>query len=182
MKVIVSPNYSGQGWYDPRSGVNFLKGHGEISIPKGVDMSNINRHIRLNYLIVVEDSTIEKEPKENPDLVTLTPGKLLAEAKREAEEQKSFREEENVEEESETVETKIEEENLDAKTEEDTETETSELPEQEASEKDETTAEEVEESKDDVDSYKCQYCARVLKTPGGKASHERACKENPDNK
>jgi hypothetical protein len=57
--VKISPFYTGRGWFDPRSGINFLKQYGEIEIPLGKDIRNIQRDIRQNALIVVKGSVEE---------------------------------------------------------------------------------------------------------------------------
>lgn len=59
LKVQVSPFYSGQGWYDPKSGINFMKRNGVVEIPPGCDITNIERNILRNLLIVVEGSIDE---------------------------------------------------------------------------------------------------------------------------
>jgi hypothetical protein len=59
-KVYVSPTYHGNGWYDPKAGMNFFKRDGIITIPDGVNTVNIDRYITLNYLVEVK----EEEPVE----------------------------------------------------------------------------------------------------------------------
>ena len=161
LKVIVSPHYHGNGWYDPKAQMNFFKRDGVITIPDGTDLTNINRYIRLNYLVVVEDGVEEK--KDNPPkLVTKTPGQLLSGDKR-GQEQEEVRNdtepEKNVEEEKEEAKIEVEEKI------------------------------EVEKKPEDIKETKpaksgkvpCRYCGKLY-SARGIANHEKSCKKNPDNK
>ena len=153
MKVRVNPNYHGNGWYDPRSGMNFFKRDGVITIPEEVDKSNINRHINLNYLIEI----IEEQPEPQQELVVQTPGQLLAE-----DNQRSA---------------------VEAQPEEIVEEEQTEVKVKSETVEDNPLGDIVEETiESEEEKHICQFCSRELKTAGGKATHEKSCKENPDNK
>lgn len=154
MKVRVSAYYHGVDWYDPKSGLTFSKKDKEIDIPDNVNMYNINRYINLNYLDVIneEESTIK------PDTIVRTaPNILLAEAEANAKA--------NVEEVIEDIEdTVVEETVVDVET---------EITKPEV--KEEIVVEEIKNEK-----VECQFCNKEYSTRGI-ASHERACKENPEN-
>ena len=153
MKVIVNPNYQGNGWYDPRAGINFFKRDGEITIPEGTNLENINRYLVLGYLISVEE---DKVVQQEPELVVQTPGQLLTEDNVSSEEpslsEEPVEEVENAEEEVENAEEEVE-----------------------------NAEEEVVVIAEEAEKHICQFCGKELKTAGGKASHERSCKKNPDN-
>lgn len=74
MKVYVSPTYHGSGWFDPKAAMNFFKRDGIVTIPDGTDLTNINRYIKLNYLIKVEEEPVE----EIPQVVISTANELLS--------------------------------------------------------------------------------------------------------
>lgn len=75
--VEVSPDYYGDGWYDPRSEQWFKKELGLITIPDDADLTNVTRYLRFNYLIEV------KEPKKvdtsDQKVMKASAGQLLAE-------------------------------------------------------------------------------------------------------
>jgi hypothetical protein len=172
MKVIVNPNYSGKGWHDPRSKMNFMKDMGAIEIPEGINMLNINKYINLNYLVVVEEDKKEEVVEEtatNPK----TPRQLLAEDEPKAEEPTVEEPAEEVEEpEAEVVAEEVENpEVMD-------EVEEAQEPEEEPAAEE---AEDIKEVPEEDDAHICMYCGKELKTAGGRASHERACKKNPEN-
>lgn len=173
VKVLVNPNYNGTGWYDPLSRINFLKDAGVITIPGTANMSNINRYIRLNYLVLPE---VEELPIEETltQVTVLTPNQLLAKAE----------EEERAKKEAEEIEEKILEEEL-AKEIEKLEEEIQEIVHEDDNldreEVQEEAEEETEEEIQEEDSLDCQYCGRTLKSASGKVSHEKSCKQNPNN-
>ena len=175
MKVIVNPNYQGNGWYDPRAGINFFKRDGEITIPEGTNLENINRYLVLGYLISVEE---DKVVQQEPELVVQTPGQLLTEDNVSSEEpslsEEPVEEVENAEEEVENAEEEVEnaEEEVVVIAEEEVEN---------AEEEVENAEEEVVVIAEEAEKHICQFCGKELKTAGGKASHERSCKKNPDN-
>lgn len=160
MKVIVNPNYSGKGWHDPRSKMNFMKDMGAIEIPKDVNMLNINKYINLNYLVVVEEDKKE-EIVEEPTRIIKTPRQLLAEDEPKAEVPEAEEPAEEVQEPEAEV-----------------EAEEAQEPEEEPTAEE---AEDIEEVPEEDDAHICMYCGKELKTAGGRASHERACKKNPEN-
>lgn len=157
LKVVVSPHYHGNGWYDPKAKMNFFKRDGVITIPDGTDLTNINRYIRLNYLVVVEDEIKEKKD-DLPQLVTSTPGQLLS-GKETGQEQAKIQ-----------VATKPKESN------EETQKEKREAVEAKAEQK-------VKDKKPTKKKGKvaCRYCGKLYSVRGI-ASHEKSCKKNPDNK
>jgi hypothetical protein len=59
IKVAVSPFFGGEDWTDELTGITFEKnprGLNVYSIPAGLDLTNIRKAIRLNSLMVVEDT------------------------------------------------------------------------------------------------------------------------------
>lgn len=62
--VKISPFYVGRGWYDPKTGITFQKALGPVRIPEGLDLTNIERNIRNNVLIITSGSI--EEYKRNP--------------------------------------------------------------------------------------------------------------------
>ena len=57
IKVAVSPFYGGEDWTDELTNITFEKngrGLNVYSIPANLDLTNINKAIRLNALILVE--------------------------------------------------------------------------------------------------------------------------------
>lgn len=144
MKVMVNPNYQGQGWYDARSKMKFSKELGVIEIPDNIDLRNVKRYLVLGYLL--SEEVFMERPKEEPvQPVTKTPGELLAEVE-------AAPEEVEIEEESEEEEFQ-EDEYL-----------------------------EVDTPEDDVpERTDCQFCGKEYSSRGLNL-HERACKENPENK
>lgn len=159
LKVKVNDSYAGSGWYDPKSKLDFTKSEGVIEISEDVDKSNINRYIRLNYLLKIEDGTDTVTEEEQARLTIQTPAQLLAEDK-----EKMTKE---------TIEEVIQE-----VTEEDTSKELAE----EIKEPDELEEPE-EEAKEAVSNEKeaCKFCGKKY-SPKGLANHEKSCKKNPDNK
>lgn len=153
LKVKVSSNYHGVGWYDPKSRMNFMKGDGVITVPDGTNMYNINRYINLNYLEVVTEA---QPVKEKETIVNVTPSELLSK-------------------ESEQVINNAEEIKETETVEETVEVEATEITEEVISE----VVEVQEEIKDG--KVACQYCGKKY-SQKGLGSHEKACKENPDNK
>lgn len=77
IKVMVSPFYSGEGWLDKSTGINFepnKTGQPAIySIPEGKDLSGIKKAIQINSLFLVEGTIEElkeievKEPKKEEE-------------------------------------------------------------------------------------------------------------------
>lgn len=157
LKVKVSSNYHGVGWYDPKSRMNFMKGDGVITVPDGTNMYNVNRYINLNYLEIVKDSepVIEKET-----IINISPNKLL-----------SKESEQVIDNAEEIIKTEAVEETVEVEI-----TNTTE-------EVVEETIEEVVEVQEEIKDGKvaCQYCGKKY-SQKGLGSHEKACKENPDNK
>jgi hypothetical protein len=79
-RFIVSSTYHGNGWYDPKSGINFFKqgpAGGVISVPDGVDTTNIDRYVNLNYLIELKE---EVPTEDKPVIAQKTPNQILEEA------------------------------------------------------------------------------------------------------
>ncbi len=70
--VRVSPFYTGRGWVDRLSGVEFRKEYNNITIPSFKDIDRIERDIIHNVLIVVQGSVEEykKEKIKEADLIT----------------------------------------------------------------------------------------------------------------
>lgn len=170
LKVTVSPHYHGVDWYDPKSGITFSKGKGEILIPDGVNMYNINRYINLNYLNIVQDEASTPEPD---TIIHSTPNQLLSEVETKIETQV------NADEVIEETEKVVVDESLtiiEAKeivAEEATIAGETEITEPEV--KEEIVVEEIKNEK-----VECQFCNKEYSTRGI-ASHEKACKENPEN-
>lgn len=57
IKVAVSPFYSGKGWTDEYTNIRFEtnpRGLNVYTIPTNLDLTGINKSIRLNSLILVE--------------------------------------------------------------------------------------------------------------------------------
>lgn len=86
--VKVSPFYTGRGWYDPKSGLNFRKEYGNIAIPEGKDLLNVKRDIKVNALVIVEGSIEEYESAKLESGVKLA-AKAAEEAKLAAEKAKA---------------------------------------------------------------------------------------------
>lgn len=97
MKVMVNPNYQGEGWYDARSMMQFSKESGIIEVPDDVDLRNVKRYLTLGYLLP-EEIFAEKVKEEPSQPATKTPGELLVE-KEEAPQEIEIEEEPEVEEE-----------------------------------------------------------------------------------
>jgi hypothetical protein len=63
IRVAVSPFYGGEDWTDAATGVTFSKsaqGLNVYSIPEHLDLSGIQKAIRLNALILMEGSIPEQ--------------------------------------------------------------------------------------------------------------------------
>lgn len=75
--VKVSPDYHGDGWWDPKSEKWFKKDE-TIAIEDGVDMTNITRYLRFNYLVEVVEPV---KAVATTGVVEQTAGQLLAEEK-----------------------------------------------------------------------------------------------------
>jgi DNA-directed RNA polymerase subunit M/transcription elongation factor TFIIS len=155
MKVKVSSHYHGKGWFDPKSRIEFTKEAGVIEVPDGAKMDNINRYINRNYLVVLDDGVVVEEKTNNNG--ALSAGKLLVNDK-----PKTEKKEEPVEVEEEVIEVKEE-------------------PEETVEEEVESDEEEDEPKVNDNGKVECQYCGKEY-SPRGIANHEKACKENPENK
>lgn len=78
MKVMVNPNYQGEGWYDARSRINFSKEAGVIEVPEDIDLRNVKRYLTLGYLLP-EAVFTEKAKEVIVQPVTKTHGELVAE-------------------------------------------------------------------------------------------------------
>ena len=66
MKVIVNPNYRGNGWFDTAAKVSFVKREEPYEIPEGINDVHIKKHLALGYLL-------EVKPKEELQSETLQP-------------------------------------------------------------------------------------------------------------
>lgn len=90
IRVAVSPFYGGEAWIDEATGIQFEKNiHGltVYSIPENVDLSGVQKAIRLNALMLIEGN-LPQEAEEVivPEPVVELPVEEVEEVQAEAEE------------------------------------------------------------------------------------------------
>lgn len=154
MIVRVSPLVP-RGWYDPISKIWFKPELGNITIPAGTNLTNINRYIRLNYLLDVTPKQEQTPRVEVRPVEYSTPGQLLAKSRKPVQ--------------------KVEEPKVVEELPEEPQVETEETTMVEETEEEVVT---VEIETEQPEKIPCQYCGKLY-SPRGVKSHEKACKEKP---